>query len=592
MEISVSNPSLYFKLFYLLAFAFIFTMIFYKSIKRGYHLRSVLLMLTTISLLTIIGTRLFTIPIGDWASLINVESSMFNNRSAIGGLLFGLVGLLISQKVFGFNRPILDLYAWIVPIALGIQKMGCFFNGCCYGSYSNGFWGVQYPQGTHAHFNQWASGLIANDATMSLSLYPVQLYETLFLFIISIVVWKTHKLWKRNASALFFSLFLFFMFRFGIEFMRDPAGSQFNVNYLFGIRVFQWIILVLGLLFGLMLLFYEKYLKTDLIKGRQNSLYIHIDLIYILTISVIVFVCTGLFSKYELVALWLSFIPAILLTLYYLITDYQVKFYRILTSILILIPFYVISQTVQKDSTKIEKYKRLDIGGSFGSFYNEVSYNPQQGECGTSYTTEYYKHVYSIGGLGFSQIIKNNTTTKYGVNVHAGTIKSTNLTTNTENSEFMFAANPYIKFDGKWFGGGFGLQVGTLRKNKDERIDETNIEDAQKAYNFFPELYFRVGRPEYLDIDFKHGFLFPSPYPTLYQRISIGSGFGKSSDYSLRYGKILPIDASFISAEGLFSDQFGANVMYIFNENSSVPSQNTSGKIIFGINYRFDFKRE
>ena len=111
MEISVSNPSLYFKLFYLLAFAFIFTMIFYKSIKRGYHLRSVLLMLTTISLLTIIGTRLFTIPIGDWASLINVESSMFNNRSAIGGLLFGLVGLLISQKVFGFNRPILDLYA-------------------------------------------------------------------------------------------------------------------------------------------------------------------------------------------------------------------------------------------------------------------------------------------------------------------------------------------------------------------------------------------------------------------------------------------------------------------------------------------------
>ena len=173
MEISITNPSFYFKIFYLLAFTFIFIMVIRHSLKKEYHLRSVLLMLTTITFLTVIGSKLFTIPFIDWDVIFSSNPSHYNNRSAIGGLLFGLIGLHFSQKLFGFKRPLLDLYAWIVPIALGIQKIGCFFNGCCYGNPSELFWSVQYPKGTHAHYNQWTHGMIGEYAGFSSNLHPV-----------------------------------------------------------------------------------------------------------------------------------------------------------------------------------------------------------------------------------------------------------------------------------------------------------------------------------------------------------------------------------------------------------------------------------
>jgi len=338
-----------------------------------------------------------------------------------------------------------------------------------------------------------------------------------------------------------------------------------------------------------LLLCYEKFFKIELIKGSQNSPYIHVDLIYILTLSIIIYVCNGLFLKFELFAVWMKFIPAIMLTLYYLLTDEKVKKYRLLTSIIALTPLFVFSQSVQNGTPKANKYKRIDIGGSFGSFFNEVNYNPQQGECGTSYTTEYYKNVYRIGGLGLSQVsIKNNSTITYGLNVHGGSIKTTVLASNIHRSSFVFAANPYVKLEDKWIGGGIGFQVGDLHKNNNYKIDDTNANKAQKSYNLLPEFYLRFGRRDYLDIEFKYGFLFPSPYPDLYQNISIGSGFGKSSNYSLRYGRFLPNESNFISAEGLITDEFGINLMYIFKADNNL--HNEKGKLVFGLNYRFNYK--
>jgi len=595
MEISMSNPSsFYFFLFYLLAFFFVFVIVIVFSLKRGYHLRSVLLMLTTLTLLTIIGSRLFTIPMNEWVHILGKDSIVeYNNRSAIGGLLFGLIGLLFSQKLFGFNRPIIDLYAWLVPISLGIQKIGCFFIGCCYGKPSDLFWSVKYPKGAHAHFNQWTAGIIDENSLFSLNVHPVQLYETLFLFTIGFVVWRTHHIWKSKVSALFFGLFLFFTFRFFIEFLRDPASSQFSEQYLFGVRLFQWFLLSLGLLFGFIFLYFEKYLKTDVLKSSQNSPYIRVDVLYIFAISVVVYAFHGLFSRFELVAIWMQFLPAILLTLYYLYVVNTSKRYRTVTGFLILVPLYVISQSVQGDSTKVEKYKRIDVGTSIGSFYNEVYFNPQQGECGTSYASEFYKHVYRVGGVGFSEIIKkNNSITTYGINLHAGNNKTTSLTSNEEKSSFMYAVNPFIKFDGNWIGGGFGFQAGNLKRNSNETIEAENASDAQKNYHFFPEFYFRVGRRDIVDVDYNYGFLFPSPYPSLYQRISIGTGLGHKSDYSLRYGVFLPIESRFLSAEGLINKNIGVNMMYIFKESAIYQNENQKGKFVLGLNYRFGHKNK
>jgi hypothetical protein len=211
-------------------------------------------------------------------------------------------------------------------------------------------------------------------------------------------------------------------------------------------------------------------------------------------------------------------------------------------------------------------------------------------------TREYYEQVYQVYGVGYSHVRKNgNRTMRYGANISGGTIRSSNiseiLSPEDNTSEFVYGFNPYFKYDSKWFGGGAGLQLGNFRRNSEQIIDADNINDTNKEINLLPEFYLRLGPRKYLDIDYNYGFLMPSAFPTLYSRSSIGSSFGLSEDYSLRYGQIWNLDTGYISAEALLSKQLGVNLMYIFKEDGFDQIDNfNNGKFVFSLNYRFGHK--
>ncbi|WP_136481056.1 prolipoprotein diacylglyceryl transferase family protein [Cognatitamlana onchidii] len=622
MKLTLFNPQFFYQFFYSLAFVFMFCLVLYKSLKRGYHLRSVLLMLTTISLCTVIGTRIFTIPIEDWSAALQLKAPEFNNRSSIGGLLFGLIGLIISTRIFRFKRPMLDLFTWLVPVAIGITKLGCLYNGCCYGLPFNGFWGIQYPVGTHGHFNHWVSGAIGNSDKLSLSMHPVQLYETLLLFIIGYIIWKTHKKWRKNGSAMLFALCLIFSLRFGVEFFRDHSVSHFSTTHYLGIWSIQWGMLGIGLILGVILWFYEKHFRLTITKSFPKILYIHAEFIYIIILAFFIYVFRNLLVAFELRVVWIMFIPAIIMSFYYLFTEVRLRNHRKLVALWLLTPFYVLAQTIPDQTPVIKKYKRIDIGGSFGDFSNTIKYNPQQvvaqqgqpqtlGGCGpatgTTYTTaysyEFFKESYQVGGAGYSQvIIKGNKINTYGVNISGGSIKRTNLSTNYSESEFIYAINPYAKWDWKWLGVGVGFQLGKLRVNKNETItigeetiaiDNENLDDLTKHHTFLPEFHIRVGPKKYLDIDYNYGFIMPSAYPTLYSRSSIGSAFGLSQDYSLRFGQIWNLKTGYMSAEALLTNKIGVNLMYVFKKtNNEIDKDDISGKFLFSLNYRFGHQQK
>ncbi len=595
MNISVTNPSFYFIFFYVLSFVSIFTLVIIVSLRRKYPLRSVLLMLTTISLLTIIGSRLFTIPLSEWSTLIsNGAMPEHNSRSAIGGLLFGLGALLFTERYFSFKRPVLDLYAWIAPLALGIQKIGCFLNGCCYGQPSELFWSVQYPSGTHAHYNHWTAGMIEQDAHLSYSVHPVQLYEMLFFFGAAFLVWRTRKLWMKKESSILFSLSLFLLFRFGIEFIRDPASSQFNENYFLGVRIFQWVLLLVGILIVMLLVYYENSSKKVTTNNSYNGPKLNNVILYIVLISVVIFIFRGLFSRFEMLLFALKFIPAIVLTSIQIYDEIPLKKYRLITGTLLIIPFILFAQAIPKNKENIEKYKRLDLGTSWGSRYTESRYSTQEGECGTSYTTENYKHEFRAGGAGLSLITKTDQDmSTFGINLFGVTSKETNLTTATSKSSFNWGINPYVKYDMSWVGLGAGFHIGDLKWVTEDFNDEQFYGDGSKSSWVYPEYYVRLGRRDILDITYEHGFNFPTPFPAITDKLSIGSGFGLPTDYSFRFGVANPTEAKFISAEGLINKQWGAHIMYIYDERElNYSSEKQKPKFVFGVNYRFDFKNK
>ncbi|MBT8259952.1 MAG: prolipoprotein diacylglyceryl transferase, partial [Bacteroidia bacterium] len=404
-----------------------------------------------------------------------------------------------------------------------MQKVGCFINGCCFGKPSELIWAVQYPRGSQVHYSQWSSHLINQDEAFSMFVHPVQLYETFGLLLLGYIIWRTRNYWKKNLSPIFFSMVMFLIFRFLIEFIRDPASSQFEVTYIYGIKNLQWIIFIISCVLALLLFIYENYLKLDKIKVSEYNYTLKVDLLYILVLSTCIYIFSNLLTRYEILSVWIKFIPAILITLYYILKKIEYRTYRVTLSFVLIIPLFVFAQTYENDSLSTKKFKQIDIGGSFGKFYNELRYNPQTqtSDCGssTTYDYDYLKNKYSIGGLGFSQVTRKGfKENKLGVNLHGGNIKTTGISSNVEESNFVYGINPYYKYEGKWVGIGAGFQIGNLilRKDIEDVIESSELSDKTKKHNFFPEFYLRFGRRDWFDIDYNYGFLMPSAFPTVY----------------------------------------------------------------------------
>jgi prolipoprotein diacylglyceryltransferase len=612
MKIAVSDPGFFFALFYILSFAVTFVLIVLSGIKQKIPFRSVLLLLATTSLLTIIGSRLFTIPLAQWGNFLFTGSpSEFPGRSAIGGLLFGLAGLILTQKFLGTGKPIIDLYAWTAPLSLGIQKIGCFLNGCCYGRPSDLPWSIQYPVGSNAHYNHLLNGMIDENAAWSLNVHPVQLYEVLCFFTIAYIVWRSRSVWKKNFSILLFAFSLFFIFRFSIEFLRDPDSSGFNNNIILGVRVFQWYLLISGIVCSLALLVYEKFLKPVIQKHQVVVPSVNKSILYVLVYSVAVSLFYRLLTPFEQIALYMMYIPAILLTAWYVYRSLPVLKLRLAAVSFLALPLFIISRTFSPDSVprpgvsikdfyqkEVRSYNRIDIGTSIGNYYNSVYFNPQAGFCGTTYTSEDYKYIYRLAGAGISTITKNekSTTTK-GINFYGGTDRETNLTKGIEKTDFIIGANPYIKYDRKWIGLGAGVHVGNLRWVPTEPMDAVTFKRGTKSSPVMPQVFFRLGRRDILDLKYSYGVNSPTPFPELFQEVSLGSGFGSKTDFGIRFGtgithyNLIP----FISAEGLVSKQAGLMFRYNFWNSdyyeTLYPGNNQAFRVQFGLNYRFGFKK-
>jgi prolipoprotein diacylglyceryltransferase len=611
MKIDISDPAFWFALFYVLSFGVTFVLFIIFSSRLKIPLRSVLLLLATVTLFTIVGSRLSTIPLAELGQIIlsgRYEES--HGRYAIGGLISGLLGLVLSQHVLRINKGLINLYAWIAPIGFAIQKMGCFFNGCCYGKPSELPWSIQYPIGTNAHYNQLYNGLINNDAVFSYGVHPVQLYEVILLLLISYIVWRSQKLWKRTWSTLIFSLILFSVFRFSVEFLRDPASSDFDSRYILGISLIQLFLLFAGIVCSFILLLYEKRTKTvfkDLPLAEQS---LGDPALYILSVSALIYAFRGLFTPFELFSLNLEFIPAVLLTAWYFFRSIKIVRIKLATTSFFVLPLFLTTQTFLPDSTKtlsyrdfynqVKSYKRIDLNTSFGNFYNTLSYNPHEGECGTTYTQEDYNYLYWLMGGGFSKIkTDEKSITSMGINVFGGTLEEKNLTKQWEMTEFLFGVNPYIKYDLKWAGFGVGAHIGNIRWVPVNPIDNATFERGTRFSPVLPEVLLRVGRKDILDLQYSYGFNLPTSIPVLLQEISIGTGFGFRTDYNLRFGAAFSQNYStkFISAEALLGKKVGLTFKYNFAGEDFYFSHNYNnvierrGRFQFGANYRFGFKK-
>jgi phosphatidylglycerol:prolipoprotein diacylglycerol transferase len=135
-----------------------------------------------------------------------------------GGLVFygGFIGAVIGCIVFIRIRKMKistvgDIMIIFLPLAHAIGRIGCFYNGCCYGAVNAKF-GVIFP----------AIG-------DNLPHLPTQLYESILdfaNFIILILFYRSKK--RKEGEVIFLYLFNYGVIRFFMELLRgDPERGFF-----------------------------------------------------------------------------------------------------------------------------------------------------------------------------------------------------------------------------------------------------------------------------------------------------------------------------------------------------------------------------
>ena len=154
--------------------------------------------------------------------------------SFLGGFLiaFFLCWLYVKRTKISFWK-FADIASPSIAMGIGIARIGCFLNGCCFGLVSENY-GIKFPS-LHMpppYLQQLKDGLIASGSSCTLPVIPTQIYSSLYGFLIFfILLWM--KKYKKYDGFLMLSFFILYSIsRFIVEFFRFYENNYKVFNLL------------------------------------------------------------------------------------------------------------------------------------------------------------------------------------------------------------------------------------------------------------------------------------------------------------------------------------------------------------------------
>ncbi len=215
-----------------------------RGAKAGIDRNAIMDLAFWIILSAILGARLYYVLLhpedfrGHWLDVINPFGG---GQVGIGGLVMygGLFGAILAGTFFMRLRgmPVLktcDAIAPAVGLGIAITRIGCFLNGCCYGTRTMEPWGISFPPESPAGYFQHMMGY--------LHIHPSQLYESAGGLVIFGLILLSER-WKRfEGHSVFLLLMLYPILRFAVDFTRyygkDEMIRGLSHNQVFCILLF------------------------------------------------------------------------------------------------------------------------------------------------------------------------------------------------------------------------------------------------------------------------------------------------------------------------------------------------------------------
>ena len=204
----------------------------------------------------IVGARLFYVLThlaefdGRWSATFNpFDSGSFGiaGMNVYGGVLLAILGSWIYCRVKSISTlETFDYFAPTLAIGLAVTRVGCFMNGCCFGTPTDLPWGVSFPVGS-----------IPFAIYGDLHLHPAQLYSSLYGLLLFFLLHNIliRKKFTGQVVGVLFMVEAFF--RFAIEQVRYYESEM--IISCFGTEpTYNQIISIFLFVLGLGILLYQR----------------------------------------------------------------------------------------------------------------------------------------------------------------------------------------------------------------------------------------------------------------------------------------------------------------------------------------------
>lgn len=157
----------------------------------------------------VVGAKLTQWLIGEGGVSGAILNPHNGGKSLVGGLVCGWIAVEIAKRVLGIKRSTGDGWALALPAGEAVGRIGCAFNGCCYGTKCEASWAI-YQHGAWRH--------------------PTQLYSGAAAALIFAVIWFSRGELKREGDSFKLYLLLYGVSRFAIEFARERSTVWHNLS--------------------------------------------------------------------------------------------------------------------------------------------------------------------------------------------------------------------------------------------------------------------------------------------------------------------------------------------------------------------------
>ena len=153
-----------------------------------------------------------------------------------GGVILAMIGGWIYMRSRKLpTLAVFDLLTPTVGIGLGLGRIGCFLNGCCFGTPSNLPWAVTFPPGS-----------IPDSVFGQQSLHPAQLYSSAYGFLLFFLLHWVLKRKRFDGQVMAVYLMVEAVFRHAIEYFRyyesemkiSILGMEPTWNQVFSVLLF------------------------------------------------------------------------------------------------------------------------------------------------------------------------------------------------------------------------------------------------------------------------------------------------------------------------------------------------------------------